>query len=488
MPTPPPHLTTLCATVAAASDPAVLLGGAVLCTVAVVAAWRAATARARVAAALDAARESVARAELAARLDAARDACARGDGELQSLREELVRERDRVAVLTHELAVAEARAEHLAERARGDDAAATRAGADAQAAFGSAADAALAAGERRLVAPLREALERLETRSAEADRARVAAHARLEQQVRTLAAAADALGERTTSLAAALRGPTVRGRWGELALRNVVEAAGLSEHCDFEEQRTTSAGGRPDLTVRLPGGRFVAVDAKAPLDAFQDAAAATTDAARRSALDRHVAALRGHVRALAARGYAQALAGDVDLVVLFLPGEPLLGAAFAHDPTLQEEALRARVVLATPASLVALLRTIAVCWQQRDVAENARTIAATARELYARGASFAAHLDAVGGGLRQAVSAYNRAAGSFETRFVPLARRLEELRAVEGDARALAAPTPLDELPRRTSHTGPGPDTPPAPRAEPDPRAEPGSLVAVPATGDEGVH
>src|SRR5262249_26512229 len=151
--------------------------------------------------------------------------------------------------------------------------------------------------------------------------------------------------------------------------------AGMTEHCDFEEQATTDAGGRPDMTVRLPGGRRIAVDAKAPLTAYLDAAEATTDAERDRLLDAHVAALRGHVRALAARDYAAALDEGVDLVVLFLPGDPFLAAAFSRAPDLQVEALRSRVLIATPTTLVALLRTVALYRQQESLAKNAEEIA-----------------------------------------------------------------------------------------------------------------
>ncbi len=206
----------------------------------------------------------------------------------------------------------------------------------------------------------------------------------------------------------------------------------MTEHCDFEEQETVSSGGRPDMTVRLPGGRFIAVDSKVPLSAYLEAAEAADDAARNAALDRHVAALKAHVKALAGREYARELKGDVDLVVLFLPGDPFLSAAFSRSPDLQVEALRSKVLLATPTTLVALLRTVAIYWQQRALAENAELIASAARELYERTAVFAEHLGKVGRGLGTAVDAYNSAVGSFEKRVVPTGEKLKELKAVEG--------------------------------------------------------
>ncbi len=386
------------------------------------------------------------------------------------------RERDRAVALTHDLAVAEERAEQLGRRAHEQDEFLERSREQLERSFGALAATALEASNRRflelaeqrlaaaqgvaqidldarhkefetLLDPLRETLSRLSAHTAGIERARIDAYARLDEQIQALQSVAGNLGEKATALATALRGTRTRGRWGEMALRNVVEVAGMSEHCDFEEQATTSAGGRPDLTVRLPGGRFIAVDAKAPLDAYLDACDAATDAARTSALDRHVTALRSHVRELAARDYARALGGDVDLVVLFLPGEPFLGAAFAHAPELQVEALRSRVLVATPATLVALLRTVAIYWQQREIADNAREIAAVARELYDRGAAFGAHLTKVGAGLRQAVAAYDRAAGSFASRLLPMGRRLEELRVTETSRRVLAEPPLVDAIP-----------------------------------------
>jgi DNA recombination protein RmuC len=299
-----------------------------------------------------------------------------------------------------------------------------------------------------LVAPLRDTLGKLETRTAEIEKARESAYTRIDEQVKLLAHATSTLAAGTTSLATALRSSQVRGKWGELALRNVAELAGMTEHCDFEEQQTTGAGGRPDMTVRLPGGRFIAVDAKAPLSAYLDASAATTDVERDRCLDAHVAALRGHVRELASRDYAAALGKGVDLVVLFLPGDPFLSAAFARAPDLQVEALRSRVLVATPTTLVALLRTVALYRQQESLAKNAEEIAEAARALYDRGAKFGEDLGRLGKGLAGAIKAYNDAVGSFDTRFVPMARRLDELRATDPSKRTLEAPLPIDEAPR----------------------------------------
>lgn len=301
-----------------------------------------------------------------------------------------------------------------------------------------------------LLGPLGKALEELGATTGEIERARIDAYARIDRQVRLLAEAAAALDERTTSLATALSGPVARGRWGEMALANVVELAGMTAHCDFAKQATLAGGGRPDMIVRLPGGRAIPVDAKAPLAAYLEAAEATSAQRRDAALDRHARDVRGHVKALAARGYAEDVEGDVDLVVLFLPGDAFLSGALARDPELLEEALRQRVLLATPSSLVALLRTVALSWRERSLAENAKTIAAVARELWERAARFGEELDRVGRGLDAAVGAYNRAVGSFDRRLMPMARRLDELEASGGAKHALETPRAA-ETPRRRS-------------------------------------
>ena len=303
-------------------------------------------------------------------------------------------------------------------------------------------------GIEALLSPLGETLRRLEGRTGELERAREGAYRGLEEQVRSLREATASLSEKTTTLSSALKGSQAQGRWGEIALRNVVEAAGMSEHVDFFDQPTLDDGKRPDMIVRLPGGRFIAVDAKVPFNAYLEATEATSDAAREQALDRHVAALRDHVRTLSARDYADQVEGDIDLVVLFLPGDPFLSAAFARDPDLQVLAMRSRVLIATPTTLVALLRTVGIYWQQRSITENAEKIAEVARELYDRAALFAEHLARVGAGLDGAVDAFNQAVGSFERRLMPMARRLEELKVLEHTKRRLATPDPVEDEPR----------------------------------------
>jgi DNA recombination protein RmuC len=301
-----------------------------------------------------------------------------------------------------------------------------------------------------LLHPLGESLQRLDRRAEDLERSRVSAYSRLDEQVRRLVEATQALQDRTTSLATALKGSEVRGRWGEIALRNIAELAGMTKHCDFEEQTSLADGGRPDMTVYLPGGRRIAVDAKVPLSGYLEAVEAAEPERRTAALESHVKALRGHVRALADRNYAESLGENIDLVVLFLPGDPFLAAAFELDPDLQVDALRQKVLVATPTTLVALLRTVAIYWQQSSVVENAEAIAAAARELYERAAKFGEDLARLGRGLRTALEAYNAAIGSYDRRLMPMGRKLEEMKVTEHRKRSLASPEPIDETVRRS--------------------------------------
>ena len=302
-----------------------------------------------------------------------------------------------------------------------------------------------------LLKPLGEGLQSLDQKTQEIEKARVDAYSRIDQQVQMLAEATSGLQEKATSLVSALKGSQVRGRWGEMALRRVAELAGMTEHCDFEEQTTNGEGKRPDMTVRLPGDRFIAIDAKAPLNAYLEASEATDENIRAKALDRHVKALKSHIKTLADRNYAETLDSELDLVVMFLPGDPFLAAAFARDPNLQVEALRSKVLVATPTTLLALLRTVAIYWQQRSMAQNAQAIADTARELYERAAKFGEDLSRVGGGLRAALKAYNAAVGSFDRRLIPMSRRLEEMRVSEQTKREVSAPNPILDEPRQVT-------------------------------------
>jgi DNA recombination protein RmuC len=289
------------------------------------------------------------------------------------------------------------------------------------------------------------------------ERARVDAYAKIDEHVRHLLEQTTRLQDKTATLQTALRGSQVRGRWGEIALRNIAELSGMTEHCDFEEQVTLDDGKRPDMVVRLPGERFIAVDAKVPTTAYWAALEAKTEADREAALDQHVIAVRGHLRTLAGRDYAEGLPGDMDLVVLFLPGDPYLGAAISRDPDLLTDAIRAKVLIATPTTLVALLRTVAIYWQQRAMAENAEQIADTARTLYERAALFAKYLSDMGKGLETAVSAYNKGVASFQRRLLPMGKQLEELRATDHAKRGLESPESVDAAPRHLLPEAPEP-------------------------------
>ncbi|MGH3681263.1 MAG: DNA recombination protein RmuC [Natronosporangium sp.] len=275
----------------------------------------------------------------------------------------------------------------------------------------------------RAVAPLHETLRRYESRVAELERERTDAYAEL----RTVSSE---LRDETKQLVAALRAPQVRGRWGEHQLRRIVEAAGMLEHCDFSEQVTSDVDGqavRPDLVVRLHGGRSVVVDAKAPFEAYLAAMEARDEPGRDRQLDAHAAHLRRHVDTLAAKNYWAAFAQAPEFVVLFMPADPFLDAALQRDPTLLEHAFARNVVLATPATLVALLRTVAYAWRQEALARNAATVHTLAKELYARLSTLGDHVSKLGGALGAAVTAYNKAVGSLEARVLVSARKLAEL-------------------------------------------------------------
>jgi DNA recombination protein RmuC len=301
----------------------------------------------------------------------------------------------------------------------------------------------------RAVAPLHETLRRYEQRVTELERDRVDAYAELREQVRAMSAVSGELRTETKQLVGALRAPQVRGRWGEHQLRRVVEAAGLLEHCDFAEQVTAATdhqGVRPDLVVRLHGGRTVVVDAKAPLDAYLTATEAREERDRAGHLDRHARHLRGHVDALAAKAYWSAFEQSPEFVVLFVPADPFLDAALQRDPTLLEHAFARNVVLATPATLVAMLRTVAYTWRQEALARNAAEVHALARELYGRLATLGDHVGKLGGALGGAVSAYNRAVGSLEARVLVSARKLAELGVSDDE---LVTPPQVELTPRQ---------------------------------------
>ncbi|HYD32283.1 MAG TPA: DNA recombination protein RmuC, partial [Azospirillaceae bacterium] len=309
----------------------------------------------------------------------------------------------------------------------------------------------------QLVAPVRDSLQRMDDHIRALERARAGAYEGLKAQVASLVDSQRSLRAETGNLVKALRSPVARGRWGEIQLRRVVEMAGMIEHCDFAEQVTLGTGDarqRPDLLVRLPGNRSIVVDAKAPMEAFLDSLQDDGgDEARRQALLRHARHVREHMRALSAKAYWEAL-GDLspDFVVLFLPGEAMFSAALEHDPTLIEAGAEARVILATPTTLIALLRAVAYGWRQEKLTESARAVSQLGAELHKRLADLGGHMDRLGQQLGRAVGCYNAAVGSLENRVLVTARRFRDLHAVPDDAE-LAELTPLDVMPRPLTAT-----------------------------------
>jgi DNA recombination protein RmuC len=292
------------------------------------------------------------------------------------------------------------------------------------------------------VRPLQEALSRYEDHVREVEKARAGAYASLEAQVR-------ALSEQAGSLATAMRTPQARGRWGELTLRRVAELAGMSAHCDFIEQVTTESEGRrrrPDMVVHLPRRRQIVVDAKVPLTGYLEALEASTPDLRRAAFERHAQQVRGHVQALANKTYWEPLDEAIDLIVLFIPGESFFGAAVEADPALIEDAMGRRVAIASPMTLVALLRAVELGWREERLAADAQQVTAEGRELYRRVATFLRYFADVGGALGRATNAYNQAVGSLESRVLPAARRLRDLAATP--AEETPALEPVDQSPR----------------------------------------
>ncbi|HEX4619521.1 MAG TPA: DNA recombination protein RmuC [Steroidobacteraceae bacterium] len=303
----------------------------------------------------------------------------------------------------------------------------------------------------QLVLPLRVALERTEAQVQAFERERREAFASLRTQIEALSGGQAQLQRETRNLVTALRRPEVRGRWGELTLRRLVELAGLTEHCDFSEQlRVTSEEGalRPDLVVHMPDARDLVIDAKTPLDAYLAALEAATDEERAQALRRHAQQVESRVRDLAAKSYWSQFERSPEFAVLFLPGDQFLSAALAERPELLESALGQGVIITTPSTLIALLKTVAYGWRQSEVAHNAAIIRDLGQELYRRLASFEGHLARMGQRLASAVEAYNAAVGSLERHVLPQARRFTEL-GVTADP-PLAPLEPVTQLTRNT--------------------------------------
>ena len=307
---------------------------------------------------------------------------------------------------------------------------------------------------RQLVEPLREQLGRVEgqLRGLELERAR--AFGELSRQVDTVRQSSELLGRETASLVNALRKPQARGQWGEMQLRRVVEHAGMLERCDFDEQATVrDAEGRalrPDLVVRLAGNRSVVVDAKVTLAAYLEAAESTDEAFREERMVAHARHLRDHVNRLADKAYWQQFPEAPEFVVLFVPGEAFLAPALERDPALLEHAYARRVHIATPTTLVSLLRAVAYAWQQQSLTDNAQEVFRAGKELYTRLSTLGGHVDKLGRSLNTAVTDYNKTVASMERSLLPSARRLADLgvaqdeligpRAVDGTASRLVSP------------------------------------------------
>jgi DNA recombination protein RmuC len=296
-----------------------------------------------------------------------------------------------------------------------------------------------------LVKPLRESLEKVDTKISEIEKARAGAYGALGEQLKALNLAQNQLQTEAARLSTALRSTTYAGSWGELQLRRVVEMADMVSYCDFTEQES-SGGLRADLVVRLPGGQRVVVDAKTPLESFRAAASATDEAVRADRLAEHAQKVRGHIDALGAKNYWEQFQPAPEFVVLFLPGDHFLTAALGADNTLLDRALAKRVLLATPTTLIALLKAAAYGWRQEAISKNAEEISGLGRALHDRVAAFAEHLDKIGRELEAAVKGYNTAVGSFEATLLPGARKLAELGA--RGARELNPPDPVETAAR----------------------------------------
>lgn len=320
-----------------------------------------------------------------------------------------------------------------------------------------------------LVKPIREALAASQKQIAELEKSRSEAYGSIHSQLEAMQLSQKSLRQETQNLVKALRRPEVRGRWGEITLRRLVELAGMVEHCDFQEQVHSVGEGqiiRPDMIVRMPDRRELVVDVKTPLDAYLEAAEAENDAQRKLGLERHAKNVHSHIRMLASKAYWDQFDESPEFVILFIPGDQFLSAALGEKPDLIEFALSKQIILATPTSLVALLKAVAYGWRQLALADNAKEIRALAEDLYGRLATFVGHMNRMGRQLASSVENYNKAVGSLERSVLPGARKFVELGVHE--KKGIEKLESLDPVPRTMIESGTDEDDAPEIPANPN--------------------